>query len=365
MISVIIVNYHSARLTERAVSSIISQDIEAEIFVVDNTATSVEQQELKSLMPESVQLIFNKTNEGFGRACNRAYTRSRGKWIFLLNPDAYILPETLKKLKHFLVNHPQAAAAGPRIYWDDRKHFMLPPNYLPHPSHELLLAHRCRIPALTHLYALRWRWRTLNVLNSTSPLEQRSLSGGSVLLRRDSIEAAGGLFDESFFLYYEDADLFLRLRKAGYKLYLVNSATVIHNYNQTPENGISKIEQLLRSHNFYMEKHFKYKYAIIKKLNRMMMMIFNSDRKLSDIVNLGRLKTPFSIPVPDHLKDAWLFEWSHDPNLFPAAIMQGSGKTFEFPERAWPLFRPGKFFGRFSSPGVFFVKPATLLWEVV
>lgn len=364
MISVIIVNYHSALMTKRAVDSILREDEDVEVFVVDNTATVEERRQLESLLPDSIHLIFNETNEGFGRACNRAYSMSRGKWIFLLNPDAYILPGTLKKLKHFLVNHPRAAAAGPMIYWDDQKHFTLPPNYLPRPSHEFLLAHRCRIPALTHLYALRWRWWTLRVLNSASPLEQYSLSGGSVLLRKDAVEAVGGLFDENFFLYYEDADLFLRLRRAGYTLYLVNSAAVIHNYNQTPEDSISKIEQSLRSHRFYMEKHFKYKYGIINKINRRMM-IFNADRKISDTVHLGPLKTPFSLPLPDHLKDGWIFEWSHDPNLFPAAIMRGRGKTFEFPESAWLLFRPGRFFGRFSSPETFFVNPASVLWEVV
>ena len=209
MISVIIVNYHSALMTKRAVDSVLPEDEEVEVFVVDNTATVEERLQLKSLLPDGIHLIFNETNEGFGRACNRAYSMSRGTWIFLLNPDAYILPGTLKRLKHFLVKHPRAAAAGPMIYWDDQKHFMLPPNYLPRPAHEFLLAHRCRIPALTHLYALRWRWWTLTVLNSASPLEQYSLSGGSVLLRKDAVESVGGLFDENFFLYYEDADLFL------------------------------------------------------------------------------------------------------------------------------------------------------------
>lgn len=364
MISVIIVNYHSAYMTKRAVDSVLQEDEDMEVFVVDNTATVEEGRVLKSFLPGNINLIFNETNEGFGRACNRAYRASRGKWIFLLNPDAYVLPGTLKKLKQFLVDHPPAAAAGPVIYWDDRKRFMLPPNYLPRPSHKFLLAYRCRIPALTHLYALKWRWWALRVLDSASPLEQYSLSGGSVLLRRDSIETAGGLFDEGFFLYYEDSDLFLRLRQSGHKLYLLNSTAVIHNYNQIPEAGISKIGQALLSHNFYMKKHFSYKYAIINELDRMMT-IFNSDRKLSDIVNLGRLNAPFSIPVPDPLKDGWIFEWSHDSNLFPAAIMQGKGKIFEFPEKAWSLFKPGRFFGRLSSPEVFFVKPATLVWEVV
>lgn len=363
MISVIIVNYHSAHLTKRAVESVLHEDEAIEIFVVDNSASNEERLFLKSLLPGRVNLIFNKANEGFGKACNRAYAISAGEWIFLLNPDAYLLPGALKALKKVLIDNPHAGAAGPRIFWDEERHFILPPNYLPRPSHEFFFRHRCRIPLMTHLYALRWRWWAIEVLNSEIPLEQTALSGGSVLVGRSAIEASGGLFDENFFLYYEDADLFLRLRKTGYKLYLVNGAAAVHNYNQTPENDVSKMEHLQRSHYIYMKKHFKFRHGIINELNKKMRLL-NSHRKLSDMKDLGRKKNPFSLDVPEYLKAAWLFEWSHDPNLFPAAIMRGKGETFEFPEKAWSLFRPGRFFGRFSAPDVFFVKPATLRWEV-
>jgi GT2 family glycosyltransferase len=131
MISVIIVNYHSAHLTKRAVFSVISDDMVKEIFVVDNTATPAEQQELQHIMPDRVHLIFNKSNEGFARACNKAYASSSGQYILLLNPDAYFLPGSVGLLKIFLDENPLAGAVGPRTFWDRSKMFFLPPSLFP------------------------------------------------------------------------------------------------------------------------------------------------------------------------------------------------------------------------------------------
>ena len=362
MVSVIIVNFHSAHLTKKAVKSVLDEKEEIEIFVVDNTATADERHALQSLLPANVILVCNETNEGFGKACNKAYNRSRGDHILLLNPDAYILPGALKALRSVLFSYPDAGAAGPRIYWDEERRFILPPNYLPLPSHELIFAYRCRIPFITHFYALKWRRWSIKVMNSEIPLEQIALSGGSVLLKRSAIEAAGGMFDESYYLYYEDADLFVRLVKAGYKLYLDSKAGVVHHWNQSPEIHISKSDNLIRSHAFYMEKHFKAGYRIIKIFNTSMM--FNRDRRISTCIDLGQVRKPICAEVPLGKGDNWLFEWSHNPNLFPAAIMRGSGREFSFPETAWTLFRPGRYYGRFSDPDVFFVKPAGLSWEV-
>lgn len=364
MISVIIVNYHSYSHTSKAVESVLQSEEDVEIIVVDNSATTEERSKLKELSaPEKIIVLFNKTNEGFAKACNKAYSISKGEFIFLLNPDAYILQGALQRLKFFLIANPWVGAVGPRIYWDDDRHFVMPPHFLPLPHHDILFKHRCRIPILTHLYALRWRWWSINVINSKIPLEQISLSGGSVLIRKSAIEASGGLFDEKFFLYYEDADLFNRLLKTGYKLYLDGRAEIVHNYNQSPEIKISKMEQLGRSHHIYMEKHFnKFYNRIIRAINKGK--IFNKDKNTSDLVDLGKKNSPINVNVPDELKDGWLFEWSPNSNLFPLVIMFGKGNKFTFPETAWNLFMPGKYYGRFSVPNKFFVEPPKFIWRV-
>ena len=87
MISTIIVNYNSALLTEKAVGSVLQDDEESEVFVVDNTAAPEERERLQAIFEgRPVTLLFNETNEGFGRACNRAYTLSREKARFSPEP---------------------------------------------------------------------------------------------------------------------------------------------------------------------------------------------------------------------------------------------------------------------------------------
>lgn len=362
MISVIIVNFQSAAITKRAVTTVFGDNEEKEVIIVDNTATNEEKNTLKSILPDCVRLIFNERNVGFARACNQAFALSRGEFIFLLNPDAYVLPGALVRLKDFLIKHPEAGAVGPKIYWDNDCNFTLPPNYIPRPSHGLLFSRRCRIPLLTHFFALQWRWSALKVLNSNTPLEQEALSGGSVLIRRSAIEKTGGLFAEDFFLYFEDADFFFRLKRAGFKLYIDNSAGVVHNYNQSPEYTTSKAFHLARSHDIYMEKHFKSGYHIMSFLD--MGKMLNNERRMSGLIDLRRVKSPLDREIPDALRESWLFEWSHNPNLFPAAVMQGKGDRFVFPENAWRLFKPGKYYGRISNAKSFFVRPPELSWEI-
>ena len=88
MISVIIVNFNSAHLTRRAVDSVFQEKEDLEVFVVDNTATAGEQELLHHIFDSrEVTLLLNESNAGFAAACNQAFSRARGQFIFLLNPD--------------------------------------------------------------------------------------------------------------------------------------------------------------------------------------------------------------------------------------------------------------------------------------
>ena len=92
MISAIIVNYYSCRLTMRAVKSLLppGQDVECGIWVVDNTPDPEEHDWLKTHLPGTCHLIINDRNLGFAKACNQAYAQTTGEWVLLLNPDAHL-----------------------------------------------------------------------------------------------------------------------------------------------------------------------------------------------------------------------------------------------------------------------------------
>ncbi len=344
MISVLIVNYHTAELTRRAVYSVLAESEECEIIIVDNTA-DIEETKLLQKLPNhpKIRILFNDSNEGFARACNRAYAESDGEWIFLLNPDSYVLPGALSVLREFLVKNPAAGAVGPRIYWDDRKTFLLPPSILPSAVGELCgqLGRVSRI--FGALLSNRYRWRTLRTWQAGTPFRQEALSGGHVMIRRAAVEKCGGLFEDHYFMYYEDSDLMLRLRKAGYALFVVPHAEVVHNYI----HSAGKMELMRESKTYYFNKHFG-KSVLVKMADGL------SRRKPAlsrrRFMNAGRTRFPVRIEIPGALGKRWLFEWSPSPIFIPSVGSFGTGPVVEFPQEAWDLLGPGKYYARISSP---------------
>ena len=358
MISVIVVNYHSARLTERAVSSISSQDIEAEIFVVDNTATSVEQQELKSIMPDSVRLIFNESNEGFARACNKAYTSSIGQYILLLNPDAYFLPGSVRALKEFLDKTPSAGAVGPKIFWDRSKTFFLPPSLFPSDLSELCRQTGRISKTFSRLYSLSYRRRSVVAWKASTPIRQAALSGGHVMLRRSALDQCGGLFDGNFFMYYEDSDLMLRLRRGGYRLFINPDAEVVHSYIHEE----TKNDLLTQSSEYYFRKNYCQS-VLLRLAGKMSEMRTNVSPAYK--MHAGKFTSALKIAIPNKYQDRWLFEWSPSPDLIPSAGCFGTGPEFRFPAELWDLLDPGTYYTGISSQRPVVFSAVYLSWEKV
>lgn len=343
MVSVIIVNYQSALLTKRAVDSVLSDGEPAEVLVVDNTATGEERGTLEKLLPPVTRLIFNDTNEGFAKACNRAFAESRGKWIFLLNPDAYLLPGALRTLRKFLVDNPAVGAAAPRTYWDDERTFLLPPSIFPSPYDELRIQLGRLSGNFRSLASRLNRWRSIKAWNSSSPVRQKALSGGNVMIRRSAVEKCGGLFDDIFFMYYEDSDLMLRLEKAGYALFLVPGAEAVHNYAHSGD----KIDLMIQSKRLYFQKHFR-RSAVLKISEEIS--VRTTDKVSAGSTPPGSGREPIRVSIPDQFQRRWLFEWSPSVTLIPSVGRFGSGPVLEFPADLWELLGPGTYYSRISDP---------------
>ena len=266
MISVIIVNYHCYKLTVRATESVLAQDLNTQIIVVDNSADLSESQVLQANLSSEVKCIVSAENIGFGRACNLAFIHAEHEWIFLLNPDAYVLDSCLSKLVEFLDKTPRAGAVAPLAYWNDEKSWVLPPGFLATPAQNLGFT-----------IANRWRWIgarvsanyrswVLRCNSSTQAIHQRMLSGGHMLLRRSAIDAVGDFFDPAYFMYFEDADLSLRLQKSGFSLHYLPTAEVVHEWCYNTEEG--ELSLLSRQH--YFKKNFTGSWLLLlsEKINK-------------------------------------------------------------------------------------------------
>ena len=357
MVSTIIVNYHSAALTRRAVASVLEEGGKSEVIVVDNTVTAEEQALLSEILPNSVTLILNRENEGFARACNRAFAAAKGEFIFLLNPDAYLLPGALRHLADTLVAHPGAGAVGPRLFWNDGRNILLPSSTYPSPFTVFLDALGRISPFFAWGRSLGYRRSLLDAWQATLPIRQVALSGGHLMLRRSALERCGGLFDERFFMFYEDSDLMHRLEQAGYSLYLAPGAAVVHRCR----NEGSKNKLMEQSGPLYFEKNF-HNHWLLALAARLGGCTFRLG--CDSVRDLGAVSAPIKLDVPERLHSRWLFEFSPAPNFIPMLGYFGSGPQMSFPEDAWDLLGSGTYFGRISDPKKFFVSREMCSWLI-
>jgi len=360
----IIVNYRSRDLTLDAVDSVLkSVSIgPVEIVVVDNSEDKDEAAILRSHLPAEVKLLVSPENLGFGRACNLAFEQFQGELILLINPDAKLLPGCLVRLQRTLLSSNNIAAVSPQIFWDDDLKFYLPPSipvfYLDFQA--FFDSWRPQATINRFLSAI-WRYHSIKVWQSRKPVTVNNLSGGLVFLKGEAVRKAGGLFDPRFFLYCEDTDLFLRLRKAGYTLLIEPRARAVHYYDQCGSREWEWKRSLMAgSKEIFLEKYKGRKHNFSKALCHFRLPIHR------DIEGPGPpdFASPFTLKIPGHLQGRWLFEWSPNPSFIPAVGNFGEGPCVDFSETHWSMLSPGQYFGRLGSPVKFGKYPQMVTWMV-
>lgn len=245
-ISIIIISYNTCDLIGTSLNSVINtNDSPKEVFVVDNASTDGSVEFIRTHYP-SAHLISNKNNRGFAAANNQALHLSRGRYIFLLNPDAEFLPSSFQSLIAFMDTHPHIGLIGIKIINPDGT---VQESY----SHEY--------PGQKYAH------HELSRLNG----DIAWVLGAGMLIRSELMRQMGG-FDESFFVYGEDQDLCLRIRKAGYQIGYIDTALMVHLSGQSERHSTSADvwrKKLIAEYTFY-EKH--YLPQTVRKITRSYMM---------------------------------------------------------------------------------------------
>jgi GT2 family glycosyltransferase len=223
-VSAIVVSYNVGYLLERTLDAVChSQDATVELIVVDNASSDGSVELVASRFPDAL-LIRNKSNVGFGAASNRGIMQSRGEFVMFLNPDVVVDDRCISELATLLRLHPKVGAAGPRLLRPDGRPDLAARRSFPTPSVALF-----RVTGLSRRFA---RSRKLNRYNLgyLSDDEVHEIDAGTaacLMVRRSALEQIGG-FDTDFFMYGEDLDLCLRLKKNDWKIFYVPSAIAIH-----------------------------------------------------------------------------------------------------------------------------------------
>ncbi len=342
MITAIIINYHDHLLTARAAASVLADQPDAQIIIVDNSVDPAEAQALRETLPPQAELLIAPHNLGFGNGCNLGFSYARHDWIFLLNPDAFVLAGCITLLVAFLQQNQRVGAVAPLAYWDQDRQWLLPPGQLPLPATELGMQLALRSSLFGGWVSQGFRRWALRCLTSGAPVRQRMLSGGHMLLRRSAVEAAGGLFDATFFMYCEDADLCVRLQKKGFTLYLLPTASVVHEWHASPAKaGHSQV-----SLQQYFTKHFP-----DSRLLAWRNALEHSGRGpcLPECRHLGVCIDPAALSLPDCLESGQMAELSLNPLFIPAIYYLGNNNCFKINDLLWRRLGPGSYWVRITG----------------
>lgn len=205
-VAVIVLNWNGWRDTLVCLESLTRLDYsDAELIVVDNGSTDESVARIREAYP-SVRLIEAGANLGFSGGCNLGIRDALGRgfqYVWLLNNDAKADPHALSALVHTAESNPRTGAVASIIYHMDR------PDTVEFwgGGYVNLWNGRLRIPK--------------------APAQLNCLFGCSLLLSAPALRDAG-LLNERFFLYWEDTDLSLRIRSAGYRLAVAPDSRIWH-----------------------------------------------------------------------------------------------------------------------------------------
>ena len=224
-ISIIIANYNGRELLRNCSQSIFDNppSVAFEVYVVDDASTDGSAEMVRECFPQ-VHLLRNSGNVHYGKSNNRALDLVQGRYVYLLNNDTLMLPGAMDEMKLFLDQHPRVGAVGNKLLNEDGS-IQASVKTLPCIMSGLFGA-RSPITKLfpnnpfsrEHLLHLK--------CDMTKPFPAGYVSSASTMIRWEVVSQIGGL-DERL-SYHVDADYCKRIWDAGWDVYYLPGASVIH-----------------------------------------------------------------------------------------------------------------------------------------
>ena len=229
LVSVIIVSYNTRDLTVKSIKSAYAskgfKPGEIEVVLVDNNSADDTVVFLKKNFPQ-VKLIINNSNVGFGGGNNQGAKVAHGKYLLLLNTDAFLGKGSLKTMVDVMEKREDIVSVGPQLRYLDGS-LQLSGGYLPSPMRVLAwMWWLDKLPLIKKLFSTPYH--VFDLAWHTKAHYPDWLMGACVLFRKDEFLAAGG-FDDKMFMYAEEVELYRRLKESlGKKVYFTPQTQVVH-----------------------------------------------------------------------------------------------------------------------------------------
>ncbi len=225
----VLLNWRTAEMTLRAADSAerAMEGIDGGIVVVDNDSGDGSYETMSEALKDRprFRVVQSGRNGGFGAGNNVGIRLGlpggvRPDYVYILNSDAFPAPDAIRLLLDYLENHPKVGFAGSYIHGPDGEPHVTCFRF---PSVASEFEGAARTGPISRL--LRNRVVAIGVPEATGPVDW--LAGASMMLREEVIRTVG-IFDETFFLYFEETDLCRRGAEAGWPTHFVRESRVEH-----------------------------------------------------------------------------------------------------------------------------------------
>ncbi len=260
-LSIVIVSYNVRDLLEQCLQSVVGRrsqatghascDLRLETIVVDNSSSDNSAAMVREKFT-SVRLIVNSENRGFAAANNQAFAQASGRYVLMLNPDAELRDGALEIFVEFMDTHPRAAVCGGKLLYAD--------GTLQHSAF--------RFPTLAQIFLDFFpmnRRLTDSRINGRyprtcyargDPFQVDHPLGADFMVRRQAAEQVGWL-DDQFFIYCEEIDWAIRLKRAGWQIWCVPQAEIVHHEAQsTRQSSDQSFLNLWRARFQLFDRHY-------------------------------------------------------------------------------------------------------------
>lgn len=238
-VATILVNWRQPLLTLNSVHAARNQCQSSKIIVVDNGSNDGSESYLQKHLPSDVELISRNDNGGFGVGVNEGLKLAYlfgAKYVWLLNNDAIPEPDCLAKLITVAESNSEIGVVGARN---------IDPLGLV-PDHAGLVMNaitfNCKYSmSYEEINSARFAWVT-----------------GACMLINLRILQEIGEFNPNFFMYWEDADLCCRFKKAGYRIGVAASAIITHQAGTSSNNiPLQRFDWHIRSQCLWVKKNYQ------------------------------------------------------------------------------------------------------------
>lgn len=267
-VSIIVVSFNTRELVRECLASLreecsrLPEGLVAEILVVDNASRDGSAEMIAAEFEGGgtpVRLIRSDVNLGFGVANNRALDAAQGRYLVLLNSDAFFHPGALVRAIAHMDSDRTAGIGGARLVHRDGS-WQPAARRFPSVLHDafVLTGLASRFPRSRIFAAAERTWA-----DPAEPAEVDWVTGAFMILRREALVKTG-LFDPAFFLYCEEVDLCRRVKAAGFRVRYWPDIVVTHLHGESSrqvdahifsENESQVVLWRMRSTFLYYRKH--------------------------------------------------------------------------------------------------------------